>query len=116
MQSASTVFHLLGALRRAIGQVILWFFLLLIVGALIVEGIGYFAAGQHFELLTHIAAGAVGLTLGYAAALTVLVGEVIRFFVASVRTAERDLKGEVTAGAKIMDTVVQGIEHLEKRM
>lgn len=120
MQSASTMFHLLGALRRAIGRVFLWFFLLLIVAILAVEIIGYVVAGHptnyHPALLTHIAAAVLGLTLGYAAALTVLVGEVVRFLVDSARKAEQDIKNEVATGAKIVDTVVHGIENIEKKM
>jgi hypothetical protein len=46
----------------------------------------------------YVAAGAVGLLLGYAAGLTVLVGEVVR----GVKTAERD--------------VVEGVEQAEERV
>ncbi|MGH2484854.1 MAG: hypothetical protein ACRDHE_02470, partial [Ktedonobacterales bacterium] len=63
------------------------------------------------HLLTHIAAAVVGLTLGYAAALTVLVGEVIRALVASVHTAEKEVKTELGVGGKIVSSLVDGIEH-----
>lgn len=116
MKSASIAFHVLGALRRAIGRVILWFFVLLIVAAITVEIVGYIAAGQHIVTLTHVAAAIMGVILGYAAALTVLVGEVVRFFVKTLRDAEQELKGEIGAGAKIVDTVIEGVENLEKKI
>ncbi|HEV2404627.1 MAG TPA: hypothetical protein VGR88_04205 [Ktedonobacterales bacterium] len=111
MVSASTAFHLLGALRRAIGKVFMWFFLLLIVGAGASEIVGYAVGGHHLHLLTHIAAAAVGLTLGYAAALTVLVGEVIKVLVGTVHSAEKEVKTELGMGGKLVNSLVDGIEH-----
>lgn len=120
MVAAGTVFHLLGALRRAIGRVFLWFFLLLIVGAAGTEVAAYFVLGHPASYtpagLTHVVAVAIGLVLGYAAALTVLVGEVIHFMVASVHTAEREIKAEVAAPAKIIGAIAQGVEGLEKKL
>lgn len=115
MVNASAAFHLLGALRRAIGKVFLWFFLMLIVGGGASEVVGYFVGGQHVHVLTHIAAAAIGLTLGYAAALTVLVGEVIRFLVGTARTAEKEVKTELSAGGKLVNAIVDGVEHHDKR-
>ena len=76
MQAASTMFHLLGALRRAIGRVFLVFFLLFLNVA------GKSPRAWRMPLLPHaltpltrITAAVIGLSLGYAAALTVLVGE-----------------------------------------
>lgn len=115
MRSASTAFHLLGALRRAIGRVILYFFVFLIVSGLVVEVVAYFIAGRPAGYqpltLTHIAAVAIGVTLGYAAALTVLVGEVIRFVLSTVQTVEKDVQGELSGGAKIVEGVVKSVEH-----
>jgi hypothetical protein len=50
------------------------------------------------------------LALGYAAALTVLVGEAIRAMVSAIQTVEKDVKGELSGGAKILETVVHTIE------
>jgi len=111
MQAASTMFHLLGALRRAIGRVFLVFFLFLIVAGGITEGVAFVASGEHAPvLLTHITAAVIGLSLGYAAALTVLVGEAIRALVSAIQTVEKDVKGELSGGAKILETVVHTIE------
>jgi len=120
MFAAGTIFHLLGALRRAIGRVFLWFFLLLIVGGGATEIVAYIAAGHPGtfapSVLTHVTAAIIGLALGYAAALTVLVGEVIHFLVSSVRTAEHEIKAEVAAPGKLMGAIVQGAENLEKKL
>jgi len=111
MQAASTMFHLLGALRRAIGRVFLIFFLFLIVAGGITEGVGYSTSNPHaLTPLTHITAAVIGLALGYAAALTVLVGEAIRAMVSAIQTVEKDVKGELSGGAKILETVVHTIE------
>lgn len=115
MQAASTMFHLLGALRRAIGRVLLWFFLTGIIAAAIVEGVGYVAAGQKVATLTHVAAIALGVVLAYAAALTVLVGEVVRFAVSSAQKAEHELKGEVGGAAKFLEAAVQTVENRERK-
>lgn len=115
MQAASTMFHLLGALRRAIGRVLLWFFVTGIIAAAIVEGVGYVEAGQKFVILSHVAAIVIGVVLAYAAALTVLVGEVIRFVVGSAQKAERELKGEVSGAAKFLDAAVQTVENRERK-
>jgi hypothetical protein len=116
MNVASTAFHLLGALRRAIGRVFLYFFLFLILGGVIMEVLLWLASGSpslgsyHPQALTHVAAALLGVAFGYAAAMTVLVGEAIRFLIATIQTVERDVKGELSGGSKILDTVVQSIE------
>ena len=119
MQSASTMFHLLGALRRAIGRVLLWFFVTGILAAAVVEGVGYFAVGHpnpyHPALLTHVAAIVAGVVLAYTAALTVMVGEVIRFAVSSAQKAEQEIKGEVGGAAKFLDAAMQTVEHRERK-
>jgi hypothetical protein len=119
MQAAGTVFHLLGALRRAIGRVFLWFFLVLVVAVAAVEIVGYVVAGHpapaqyHPVVLTHVAAAVVGLSLAYAAALTVLVGEVVRFVITETRTAEREVKSELSGGAHVVESVVKTLENRE---
>jgi uncharacterized membrane protein len=120
MLAAGTVVHLLGALRRAIGRVILWFFLLLIVGGGVTELVAYFAVGRPSPYaptpLAHITAAIIGLALGYAAALTVLVGEVIHFLVSSIRSAENEIKAEIGAPGKLIGAITQGVGNLEKRL
>ncbi len=121
MATASTLVHLLGALRRAVGRVILWFFFVFIIAGVAVEVVAYFAAGHPSlsqyapTVWTNVAAIGLGLAFAYAAALTVIVGEVIRFLIASVQTAEKEIRAEVAAPAKLMGAVVQGIENLEKK-
>ncbi|HLZ22719.1 MAG TPA: hypothetical protein VKQ30_11410 [Ktedonobacterales bacterium] len=118
MQAAGTIFHLLGALRRAIGRVFLWFFLTGIVAAIVVEVVAYVAdptkSNYHPALLTNITAAVVGVALAYSAALTVLVSEVIRFIVGSAEKAEKEVKSDLSGGAKFLDSALQTIEHREK--
>lgn len=119
MQAAGTIFHLLGALRRAIGRVFLWFFLTGIVAAVVVEVVGFIADPQktnyHPSVLTDVTAAVIGLSLAYSAALTVLVGEVIRFIVGSAQKAEKDVKADFSGGAKFLDAAVQAVEHRENK-
>lgn len=118
MQAAGTLFHLLGALRRAIGRVFLWFFLTGIVAVIVVEIVAYVAGphanGFHPGVLTNITAVVIGLALAYSAALTVLVGEVIRFIIGSAEKAEKQVKSELSGSAKFLDAAVQTLEHREK--
>jgi len=119
MQAAGTLFHLLGALRRAIGRVILWFFLTGVLSAIVVEVVAYVADPQKSNYspgaLTDVTAAVIGISLAYSAALTVLVGEVIRFIVGSAQKAERDVKADFSGGAKILDAALQAVENREKK-
>lgn len=106
-------FHLLGAMRRAIGKVFLFFILFLIIGFVLMEALLFFVGNSSslsaIPLINHIAAVIVGLTLGYAAAITVLAAEAIRFLVSTVRDVEKGVQGELSGGAKILQTVEQAI-------
>ena len=64
MNVASTLFHMLGALRRAIGRVIIFFLLFFLVGAGIVEGGSFLLKLGFLGLGTNIAAVVIGLLLG----------------------------------------------------
>ena len=84
MNLESTAFHVFGAFGRAIGRVILWFFILLVVGFGAVEGVTR-VTGHDATIFVHIGAVVVGLILGYAAGLTVVVREVVQALVGVVR-------------------------------
>lgn len=109
MSVTSTLFHLLGALRRAVGRVLVVFILFAVISAAIVEALAHFALG-HNGPPEHIAAVIVGLVVGYAAALTVLVGEAIHLLVEAIQTVEKDVQSEVSGGVKILDQVIKTIE------
>ncbi len=109
MSVTSTLFHLLGALRRAIGRVIVVFLLFVIISAAIVEAIAHFALNQH-GVPVHVTAAIIGVVVGYAAALTVLVGEAIHLLVEAIQTVEKDVQSEVSGGVKILDQVIKTIE------
>jgi hypothetical protein len=107
--------HLLGAARRAVGRVLLTFFLSLILTVIVVEVVGFSVSGGHFALLTHIAAAIVGVVLAYAIGLTVLVGEVIHGLVSSVETVEKDVRSEMGSAGKLAEGVIQGVEQRIER-
>jgi len=113
--SASVLGHIFKALGRAIGRVLLWFLIGFVIAALIVEVVAYVAGGHQFPptVLTHVAAGVMGLAIGYAFGLTVLVFEVVRLLVETVQGLEKDVKGEMAAPAKVIESV---IENVEKRL
>lgn len=103
--------HLLGGLRRAIGRVLLWFLIFGLIGAAIVEGVALVEGGKMPPgLLTNITAAAVGIVVGYAAGLTVLVAEVIRFLAEAVRDAQKNLEGDLGTLGNVAGNVAQAIE------
>jgi len=106
----SVVGHLLGGLRRAIGRVILWFFIFGLIGAGIVEVISLIETKGGPTLWTHIAAAAIGLTVGYAAGLTVLVSEVVRFMVEAVKEAQQTVEGDLGNLGGVVGEVGKAIE------
>ncbi|MGO8947223.1 MAG: hypothetical protein ACLQUY_06075 [Ktedonobacterales bacterium] len=116
MPATSTLFHLLGALRRAIARVILYGLLFLIIGIALIEVLAYIvgrsSSGAYTPaLITHITAAITGIVLGYAAVLTVIATEAIRAFIDAIRDVEKGVTSDVGGGAKILDRVVQYIEH-----
>jgi hypothetical protein len=106
----SVVGHLLGGLRRAIGRVLLWFLIFGLIGAAIVEIFAYVQTGHGPGVITNIVAAAIGVMLGYAAGLTVLVVEVIRFLVDAARDAEKSVQGDLGNLGNIAGGVVKEIE------
>jgi hypothetical protein len=112
MPGTSTLFHLLGALRRAVGRVLIFGILFLIIGAGLIEGLAYIIGSRPYQpaLITHITAAIAGVILGYAAALTVLASEAIHLFIDAIRDVENGVKSEVGGSVKILDRVIAFIE------
>ena len=102
--------HLLGGLGRAIWRILLWFLIFGIIGAAIVEGYSFFEIKGGPTVVTHIVAAAIGLTLAYAAGLTVLMVEVIRFLIGAVKEAEKTVQGEMGNLGGIVGEVGKAIE------
>ena len=102
--------HLLGGLRRAIGRILLWFLIFGLIGAAIVEGYSFFEIKGGPTTVTHIIAAAIGLTLAYAAGLTVLMVEVIRFLIGAVKEAEKTVGGDLGNLGGIVGEVGKAIE------
>jgi hypothetical protein len=112
MPGTSTLFHLLGALRRAIGRVFIFGLLFLVIGVGLIEGLAYVVGTRPYQpaLITHLTAAIAGIILGYAAALTVLASEVIHAFIDAIRDVEKGVTSEVGGGVKILDRVLSFIE------
>jgi hypothetical protein len=106
----SVVGHLLGGLRRAIGRVLLWFLIFGLIGAAVVEVVSLVESKGGPTLLTHITAAVIGLTVGYAAGLTVLVSEVIRFMVEAVKEAQKTVEGDLGNLGGVVGEVGKAIE------
>lgn len=114
--TASTAVHLLGALRRAAGRVILTFFLTLIIVGAASEIAGYFVLGQKVEVITHILSAALAVGWAIAISLLVLVGEVVRGLVTGVRDAAKDVEKQVGDAGKLVGGVIQSVEgRVEKK-
>jgi hypothetical protein len=102
--------HLLGGLRRAFGRIVLWFFIFGIIGAAVVEIVAFVETQHGPSLLTNITAAVVGVIVGYAAGLTVLVAEVIRFLAEAVRDAQKTVEGDLNNLGGLAGTVAKEIE------
>ena len=106
----SVVGHLLGGLRRAIGRILLWFLIFGLIGAAIVEVVSLVETKGGPSLITHITAAVIGIVVGYAAGLTVLVGEVIRFLVEAVKEAQQTVEGDLGHLGGVVGEVGKAIE------
>lgn len=106
----SVIGHLLGGLRRAIGRVVVWFLIFGLIGAGIVELVAFVETHNPPGLFTNITAAAIGVTVGYAAGLTVLVGEVIRFLIEAVKEAQKTVEGDLGSLGNIAGEVGKAIE------
>ncbi|HEU5441366.1 MAG TPA: hypothetical protein VFU88_18920 [Ktedonobacterales bacterium] len=115
MGVASAGFHLLGALRRAIGRVFLNFLIWLIIGFLLMEVLLWFVDGHKAlssyapSVVVHVASALLGLALGYAAALTVIVGEAIRLLISTVQDVEKGVQGEMSGAGHVLQAVEQAV-------
>ena len=110
MNLESTAFHIFGALGRAIGRVLLWFFGLLIVGFGATQGV-VAATGHNVGLFSYIGGAVVGLVLGYAGALTVIVREVVTVLIDVFREVQKVAQcGETDIGkfAQTIEATITG--------
>lgn len=105
MNLESTAFHVFGAFGRAIGRVILWFLGFLVVGAAAVEVVARVVIGHPNTALLNIGAVVVGLVLGYAAGLTVIVREVVSALVGVVREVRKIGQDGETDIGKILSRI-----------
>lgn len=113
--------HVLSALRRALARMLMWFLIIGAIAAVVVELVSIFATGGQLPtLLTHLAALAFGLAVGYAAAMTVLVAEMFRDLTTAVSDLEHDIEHGLehgmhsmeAGGAGLLRTGLAGASHL----
>lgn len=85
--------HVLKALRHALARMLLWFLIVGAIAAVVVELVSIFATGGQLPtLLTHLAALAFGLAVGYAAAMTVLMAEMFHDLTTAVGDLEHSIE------------------------
>ncbi len=110
MGQITAIGHLLRALRRAAGRVIVTFLLTLVVVLGLSEALHYFVAGNN-GVLTHIVSSLMAVGWAIAVSLLVLVFEVIKGLVESARDVARDVGREVGDAGQLVQGVVQSVEH-----
>lgn len=103
--------HLLRALRHAIRRVVMWFALSAAITAVVVELTSIVATGGHLPTsLTHLAALTLALAVGYAAALIVLLGEMMRGLMDIVENTEQAIHRERSGGTRLLGAVAHAME------
>lgn len=116
MGSASTLFHLAGALRRAIGRVFIMFVLTLLIVGGASEAAFYVIRNNHApDLLAHVVSAFVAIGWAIAVSLIVLVGEIIRGLVTGAKDAVKDVEKDVGDVGSFVGGVVQSVEHRGER-
>lgn len=99
--------HIIGTLFKALLKILLVGVICGLIGAGIVLLLSFVKTGSsHFDLLTEIAAIAVGILSLYAGGVTVLMVEAVK----AARAAARSVEKEAGAAFKDAGGVVQGIE------
>jgi hypothetical protein len=95
-QQQSTHPHVLGLVRQEIGHALLHLIvavlLAIALGAIAVEAVGAALTQAWPTLPTHLAAGVVALMAGYAAAVTVLFGALLRAIAHSVEWVTNEIE------------------------
>lgn len=110
MLAGGFIWHLLRTLRRSFGRVSLWFLVTGLIAAVMVELVAIFESGfQPPSGLTHLTALVLGVGVGYAAAATVFVFEVIRDLFETVEEVEQDVRKELSSGEALVDGLVEGV-------
>jgi hypothetical protein len=97
-QVTSAAGHILRTLASAFFKIVLWFLGVGVIGAGAVEGVAYFGVGK-LSTLSLVAAIVLGVIVGYAAGLTVLVSEAVRALITASKEAEKGV-AEVAKGAE----------------
>lgn len=76
--------HILTGLERGLRAVAITGLIVALLVALATEGVGVFLTQSFPTGATHLAAAALAISFGYAAAVTVLIGELLRAFIKAI--------------------------------
>ncbi len=80
----TTAKHILGGLRHALRAVALTFLVVALLAAAVTEGVASFLTHSFPTGETHLAAAAIAIAFGYAAAITVAIEEILRAIIKAV--------------------------------
>ena len=100
--------HILGGLRRAVRAVFLTFLIVALVVGAVTEVVSSFLTHALPGGMTHLAAAALAISFGYAAAITVAIEEILRAIIKSVELI-------VEEAERIEKKAVQEIEVLGRK-
>lgn len=117
MLFAGIAIHFISALKRAFARIVLWFALTGLIAAIIVELAGIIASGGRLPTgSTHLVAFALAVAVGYAAAMTVLVGEIVSSLFETVRGIGKEVEEGLHDARKIGDFVARSVEYRERHL
>ncbi|HEY7094191.1 MAG TPA: hypothetical protein VH393_13495 [Ktedonobacterales bacterium] len=102
--------HLFRALRRSLSRVFLLFLITGLIAVVATEIIDIVITGKLPNIYANGVALALGLAVGYTAALMTLVWEVFRDLIASVEELGKNFAKELTAGPALVEKVIEQVE------
>lgn len=102
--------HLLRALRRSVSRVFLLFLVSGLIAVVVTEIVDIIITGALPNIYANGVALALGLAVGYTAALMTLLWEVFRDLIQTVEDLEKNFIRELTAGPALVEKVIEQVE------
>ena len=102
--------HTLEALRRALVAVFVTGLLVFLITAVATELVGFLLTKQ-FNGTTHLVAAALALSFGYAVAVTVFLGEILRAIIKIIEMIVEESEKLAKAAVKEAEVLAQKAEH-----
>lgn len=98
-------------IRHAIWEMMRAWLIAMIIGIIVAEAAGFFLdPGWPTHIFVHIATAAFAITLGYAAAVTAALVELIRGLAAASTHIDDVMKDVLTGGVNVIDAVVDAVD------